>query len=83
MSNFSFSQSVFYQFEELSATFIKLWIVVYKCFQFGKGLKMSAAVCLNLDQSEILLSGNGLIHSHTMTPFDASGKKKPFENTVG
>ena len=24
-----------------------------------------------------------LTHSHTMTPFDAPKKKKPFENTVG
>ena len=45
-SNFSFSHSVFYPFEELSAIFIKLWIVVCKHFQFrrvqnlsfGKGL---------------------------------------------
>ena len=48
-SNFSFSQSVFYQFGELSAIFIKLGTVVYKLFQFrrvqnssfGKGLTLS------------------------------------------
>ena len=26
---------------------------------------------------------NYLTHSHTMTPFDAPGKNKPFKNTVG
>ena len=36
MSNFSFSHSVFYLFEELSAIFIKSEIVVYKIFQFGR-----------------------------------------------
>ena len=36
MSNFSFSHSVFYQFGELSAIFIKFKIVVCKFFQFGK-----------------------------------------------
>ena len=35
-SNFSFSHSVFYPFEELSATFIKSEIVVCKISQFGK-----------------------------------------------
>ena len=34
-SNFSFTHSVFYPFEELSAIFIKFKIVVYKFFQFG------------------------------------------------
>ena len=29
-------------------------------FSFQKRLKMSAAICFNLDQSKILLSGNGL-----------------------
>ena len=36
MSNFSFSHIVFYPFEELSAIFIKLRIVVCKLFQFGR-----------------------------------------------
>ena len=35
-SNFPFSHSVFYAFGELSAIFIRLTIVVYKLFQFGK-----------------------------------------------
>ena len=35
MSNFSFSHSVFYPFEELSAIFNKLEIVICKLFQFG------------------------------------------------
>ena len=34
-SNFSFSHSVFFQFGELSAIFIKFKIVVCKLFQFG------------------------------------------------
>ena len=36
MSNFSFSHSVFYPFEELSSIFIKFKIVVCKLFQFGR-----------------------------------------------
>ena len=35
MSNFSFSHSVCYRFEELSAIFIKVKIVVCELFQFG------------------------------------------------
>ena len=38
-SNLSFSHSVFYQFVELSAIFIKFKIVVCKLFQFGRLLK--------------------------------------------
>ena len=36
MSNFSFSHGVFHLFEELSATFIRLEIIVCKLFQFGR-----------------------------------------------
>ena len=35
-SNFSFSHSVFYPFEELSAIFMKFEFVVCKLFQFGR-----------------------------------------------
>ena len=35
-SSFSFSHSVFYRFEELSAIFIKFEIVVCQPFQFGR-----------------------------------------------
>ena len=35
-SNFSFSHSVFYPFQELSAIFIKFKIVVCKLFQLGR-----------------------------------------------
>ena len=35
-SNFSFSHSVFYPLEKLSAIFIKFEIVVCKVFQFGR-----------------------------------------------
>ena len=35
-SNFSFSHSVFYPYEELSAIVIKLKIIVCKLFQFGR-----------------------------------------------
>ena len=40
MSNFFFSLSVFYPFRELSAIFIKFRIVVFKLFQFRKGLTL-------------------------------------------
>ena len=36
MNNFTFSHSVFYPFRELSATFIKIEIVVCKLFQFER-----------------------------------------------
>ena len=36
MSNFSFSDNVFYLFGELSAIFIKFIIVVFNLFQFGR-----------------------------------------------
>ena len=39
-SNFSFSHSVSYLFEELSAIFINFEIVVCKLYQFGKNLKL-------------------------------------------
>ena len=39
MRNFSFSLSVFYLFEELSAIFNEFEIVVCKLFQFGLSLK--------------------------------------------
>ena len=40
-SNFSFSHSVFYLSEELSAIFINFEIVVSKLFQFGRVLNLS------------------------------------------
>ena len=39
--------------------------------------KMSSAICFNLDQAKILLSGNGLTLYHTMTTLDA-----PEENSL-
>ena len=41
MSNFSFSHSVFYGFEELSAGFINFEIIVCKLFQFGRAQNLS------------------------------------------
>ena len=41
MSNFSFSYSVLYQFEELSAIFIKFEIVICKLFQFVQSRNLS------------------------------------------
>ena len=41
-------------------------------FLLGKDL---SRICFNSDQSKILLSRNGLTHSHTMAPFDAPGKQ--------
>ena len=38
-SNFSFSHSVLYSLDELSAIFIEFEIVVWKLFQFWKSLK--------------------------------------------
>ena len=43
-SNFSFSHSIFYLFEKLSAIFIKFEIVVCKLFQFEKGFSDRACV---------------------------------------
>ena len=40
-SNFSFSPSVFYPFEELSCIFIKFEFVVCKLFQFGRVQNLS------------------------------------------
>ena len=56
-SNFSFCHSVFYLFEEYSATFIKFEIVICKLFQvgriknllFGKGLKEIIGRIFNFD----------------------------------
>ena len=35
---------------------------IWYSFPFYMLFKMSSAICFNLDQSKILLSGNGLIH---------------------
>ena len=55
-------------------------------FPFYMYFKILSELCFNSDQSEILSSSNVVNHqltlSHTMTSFDAPGKK-PFENTVG
>ena len=65
-SNFAFSHSVFYPFEELSAIFIKFEIVVCKLFQFAT-LKLVILEKVNCTtQSQVLL---------TIT-------KKTFENRV-
>ena len=61
MSNFSYSHSVLCPFGELYAILVKFEIFVCTLFQFGI--------------VENLLFENGLTHSHTMTPFDASGKE--------
>ena len=39
-NNFSFSNSVFYPFEELSAIFVKFEIVICKLLQFGRVLNL-------------------------------------------
>ena len=51
-SNFSFSHSVFYPFRELSATFIKLEIVVCNLFQVGRVKNLSFGKRLNLLQKK-------------------------------
>ena len=50
-SIFSFSHSVFYPFEELSAIFIKFEIVVCKLFQFERVLNLSFGKGLNAFRS--------------------------------
>ena len=50
-SNFSFSHSVFYQFGELSAIFIKLVIVICELFQFRRVENLSFGKGLNTIQS--------------------------------
>ena len=59
---------VFYPFGELSAILIKYEIVVCKLFQLGRVLKLLFERGLN----KCIIH---LTHSHTMTPFDASGKQ--------
>ena len=84
MSNFSFSHSVFYPFGELSATFIKFEIVVWKLFKFrrvqnllfGKGLTLSQMTNFRLLQT---------LFADDNFEFDKNGRKfsKWVENTVG
>ena len=47
-SNFSFSHSVFYPFEEPSSIFFRFEIVVCKLFQFGRVLNLSFGKGLTL-----------------------------------
>ena len=55
MSNFSFSQSVFNPFRELSAIFIKFKIVVCKLFQFGRVSNLSFGKGLSHKRVAMLL----------------------------
>ena len=61
-SNFSFSQSVFNPFEELSSIFIKFEIVVCKLFQFGRVLKLSIGKGLSM-VTPTFFCGFALIYS--------------------
>ena len=45
--------------------------------------KLWSAICFNLDQSEILLSGNGLTHVRTVQPDIQIGGKKIKELIIG
>ena len=54
-SNFPFSLSVFYPFEELSAIFIKFVFVVCKLFQFGRVQNLSFGKGLSTQQWRIHL----------------------------
>ena len=60
-SNFSFSRSVFYPFEELSAIFIKFKIVVCKHFWVWKSLKFIVWERVKAIFCELVLSTNLLI----------------------
>ena len=51
------------------STLLKTEIITYITFIF------LSANAFNLDNVKFLLSGNGLIHSDTMTPFDTPGKQ--------
>ena len=44
-------------------------------FSFCVKFILSSANSFNLDWPKIMSLGKGLIHSHTMTPFDAPGKQ--------
>ena len=69
-SNFSFSYSVFYPFEELSAMFIKFEIVVCKLFQFGKSL-----VWERIKPEEADTSKQGLSQLQYMSKYCANFQK--------
>ena len=56
MSNFSFSHSVFYLFEDLSAVFIKSEIVACKLFQFGRVHNLSFGKGLRLNELQSVYS---------------------------
>ena len=58
------------QFLLFSQCFLHYMVLI---FRFECTLKMSSAICFNLDQSKILSSGNGL----------TVWRKKAFENIVG
>ena len=88
MSNFIFSHSVFYLFDKLSATFIKVKIVVCKCFEYGLVLKsviwervnLLPANALSSDKSTILWSCKELTLSQ-VTNFKTSPYSKHLQTT--
>ena len=55
--------------------FPQCFLPVPKQISIFQSFILSSANAFNLDPFLNLLFGKGLTHSHTMTPFDASGKQ--------
>ena len=58
--NFSFSNSVFYPFRELSVTFVKYKIAVCKLFQFGRVQNLSFGKELSMSWTLEMEGFNGV-----------------------
>ena len=58
------------QFLLFSQYFLPYIVLIFH-FKCTLKCRMSSAMCFDLDQSKILLSGNGLTHYHTITHLDA------------
>ena len=73
MSNFSFSHRVFYPFGELSSIFIKMKIVFFKLFQFGrvknwsfaKGLQYVSVSVSVSEQRPLKIHGSSTLYQTT------------------
>ena len=64
--------------EQAISPFLTMFSTLYDTyFSFKMHLKMSIAICFNLDQSKILSSGNELTLSHRIQAFD-----DPEENAI-
>ena len=80
-SNFSFSRSVFYQFEELSAIFIRFKIVVCTLFQFQRVKNLSFGKVLRGHASFLLLLQtdiNPFLHIYSFYHIEEKRVRKTF-----